>query len=70
MAAGLSRLSSGASGHSVTLKYTVMPCLSYFCKMENIFAELLVRTYFVTEDRTIEVRPTNPKITAVIQARF
>ena len=55
---------------TVKLKYTVTPRLSYFFNMENLFAEDLFRTYFVSEDRPFQVRPTKPKITAGIQGRF
>jgi TonB-dependent receptor len=55
---------------TVKLKYTVSPRLSYFCNVENLFTEPLFRTYFVTEDRPFQVRPTRPKITAGIQGRF
>ncbi len=55
---------------TVKLKYTVSPRLSYFFNVENLLAEPLFRTYFVTEDRVFQVRPTKPKITAGIQGRF
>jgi TonB-dependent receptor len=55
---------------TVKLKYTVTPRLSYFFNMENLFAEPLFRTYFVSEDRPFQQRPTKPKITAGIQGRF
>lgn len=55
---------------TVKLKYTVAPRLSYFFNMENVFSEPLFRTYFVTEDRVFQVRPTKPKISAGIQGRF
>ena len=55
---------------TVKLKYTVTPRLSYFFNAENLFAEPLFRTYFVTEDRVFQVRPTKPKIAAGIQGLF
>ncbi len=55
---------------TVKLKYTVSPRLSYFFNMENLFAEPLFRTYFVSEDRPFQHRPTKPKITTGIQGRF
>jgi iron complex outermembrane recepter protein len=55
---------------TVKVKYTVSQRLSYFFNVENLFAEPLFRTYFVTDDRRFQTRPTKPKITAGIQGRF
>lgn len=55
---------------TLKLKYTVTPRLSYFLNVENLFAEPLSRTYFVTKDRVFQQRLTVPKISAGIQGRF
>ena len=46
------------------------PKLGFFCNVENLYSEPLFQTYFVTEDRLFQVRPTAAKITAGIQGRF
>jgi iron complex outermembrane receptor protein len=55
---------------TVKLKYAMSPKLGFFCNVENLFSEPLFQTYFVTEDRLFQVRPTAAKITAGVQGRF